>query len=91
VKPAELSEKQNVDFKTEGQMVKSYSRGWEIYYDGKDWRYSDNHQIEDDSRPCKKCGCKPTEEGYDACLGYIDGVKSACCGHGVEEPFVIPR
>lgn len=33
----------------------------------------------------------PTKEGYDACLGHIAGVKSACCGHGVEEPFVIPN
>ena len=31
----------------------------------------------------------PTKEGYDACLGHIDGAKSACCGHGVEEPYVL--
>jgi hypothetical protein len=70
-------------------MVKGYSRGWEIYYDGESWRYVDNHEILDDSRPCKKCGCMPTKEGYDACLGHIDGVKSACCGHGVEEPYMV--
>ena len=50
-------------------MVKAYSRGWEIYYDGEHWRYVDNNEIENDSRPCKKCGCMPTNEGYDACLG----------------------
>ena len=55
-------------------MVKAYSRGHEIYFDGKDWRYSDNNAINDDSRPCKKCGRMPTNEGYDACLGYLDGV-----------------
>ena len=70
-------------------MTTSYSRGWEIYYDGKDWRYADNNQIHDDSRPCKRCGRMPTEEGCDACLGYIEGAKHACCGHGVEEPYVI--
>jgi hypothetical protein len=70
-------------------MVKTYSHGWEIYYDGKDWRYSDNDQICDDSRPCKRCGRMPTVEGYDACLGHIDGVKSACCGHGVEKPYFV--
>ena len=69
--------------------VKSYSRGWEIYYEGKDWRYVDNNTLLDDSRPCKKCGCMPTKDGYDACLGHIKGAKSACCGHGVEEPYVI--
>jgi hypothetical protein len=31
----------------------------------------------------------PTKEGYDACLDHIDGVSSACCGHGVEEPYTI--
>ena len=70
-------------------MVKSYSRGWEIYYDGEHWRYVDNNAIENDYRPCKRCGRTPTQEGYDACLGHIDGVKSACCGHGVEEPYIV--
>lgn len=70
-------------------MIKSYSRGWEIYYDGEHWRYVDNNEIENDYRPCKRCGRTPTQEGYDACLGHIDGVKSACCGHGVEEPYIV--
>ena len=70
-------------------MVKAYSRGWEIYYDGEHWRYVDNDEIENDSRPCKKCGRMPTKEGYDACLGHVEGAKSACCGHGAEEPYVV--
>lgn len=70
-------------------MTISYSRGWEIYYDGNNWRYSDNNQIHDNSRPCQRCGRMPTEEGHDACLGHIDGVKAACCGHGSEESYVI--
>ena len=44
-------------------MVKSNSRGWDIYHDGKDWRYSDNNEIFDDSRPCKRCGKHPTKKG----------------------------
>ena len=52
-------------------MIKSHSRGWEIYFDGNDWRYSDKGKLLDDSRPCKRCGRMPTKEGYDACLGYI--------------------
>ena len=31
----------------------------------------------------------PTKEGYDACLGFIEGAKSACCGHGVERAYVV--
>ena len=70
-------------------MTKSHSRGWEIYWNGKEWRYIDNDELIDDERPCKRCGHKPTKEGYDACLGYIEGVTSACCGHGVEPLYII--
>lgn len=70
-------------------MITSHSRGWEIYYDGKNWRYTDNNEIDDGMRACKKCGRLPTPEGYDACVGYIEGCTSACCGHGVEEPYFL--
>ena len=71
-------------------MIKSYSRGWEIYYDGVNWRYCDNHElVKSGQRPCKRCGKMPTADGYDACLGHIAGAKSACCGHGIEKPFVM--
>lgn len=72
-------------------MATSYSRGHEIYYDWKteNWRYIDNNEIVNNDRPCKKCGCKPTSQGYDACLGHIEGVSSACCGHGVVEPYMV--
>ena len=68
-------------------MVISDSRGHIIYYDGKDWRYLDTNEIDDGKRACKRCGCFPTVEGYDACLGHIEGVSSACCGHGVGKPY----
>lgn len=69
--------------------VKSYERGHEIFFDGINWRYSDNKQIANGKRRCKKCGMKPTKEGYDACLKHIAGATSACCGHGVENGYVI--
>lgn len=70
-------------------MATSFSRGHEIYYDGTVWRYNDTGEIDNDSRPCKRCGCMPTKEGYDACLGHIDGATSACCGHGVVDAYVV--
>lgn len=63
----------------------SYLRGHKVYWDTKIWRYFDDDSIFDDSRPCVRCGRMPTPEGYDACLGHIKGVTSACCGHGVSE------
>lgn len=72
-------------------MATSHSRGHEVYYDWETrvWRYVDTKEIENKTRPCKRCGCTPTREGYDACLGYIAGATSACCGHGIEEPYVV--
>ncbi|HAT4161936.1 hypothetical protein ACSXAB_07085 [Clostridium perfringens] len=71
--------------------ITSYERGHEIFFDGIDWRYSDNKKIINGKRACKKCGMLPTKEGYDACLKEINGVISACCGHGVEKGYVIKR
>lgn len=72
-------------------MVKSYSRGHSIYFDNQnnEWRYSNDNTPVSVERPCKKCGMEPTKEGYDACLGYIPGATSACCGHGVLNKFVV--
>jgi hypothetical protein len=63
-------------------------RGHRVHFDGV-WRYEDGTPAPDD-RPCTRCGEPPTPEGYDACLGYIEGARSACCGHGVTEPYILP-
>lgn len=71
-------------------MPTSYSRGHKIAYINNEWVYADNEKpIDKEIRPCKRCGKMPTPEGYDACLGFVDNVSSACCGHGVEEPYSI--
>lgn len=70
-------------------MITSYSRGHKIYFDGTEWRFADNNEIDDGLRTCKRCGRKPTIEGYDACLGRVKGATSACCGHGVEKGYTV--
>ena len=70
-------------------MIKSYIRGHEVYFNGDDWFYVDNDEYANYDRLCKKCSNQPTKEGYDHCLGYIDGVSHACCGHGVEESYAV--
>lgn len=40
-------------------------------------------------RPCRQCGDLPTPEGDDPCIGHIPGVYSACCGHGVEDGYIL--
>ena len=70
-------------------MITSQSRGNKIVYTNK-WVYADSGApIDTEERPCTRCGRMPTPEGYDACLGYIEGAASACCGHGVNALEVI--
>lgn len=58
----------------------------------KRWEYADGKPVGKDGkieyRPCPKCGGLPTEEGHDACLRKLPGVKSACCGHGVRAGYI---
>ena len=62
--------------------------GHSVYFDESQdaWFYSDtNEPIENNHRPCKKCGRLEIDENgerVDECLGRLPGVKYACCGHG---------
>lgn len=31
---------------------------------------------------CGYCGVSRTKEGHDGCLGTLENVMNACCGHG---------
>lgn len=71
-------------------MIFSHHRGHPIEFTHKKWRYSDNKKpIQNNERPCTRCGRMPTPEGYDACLGHLKGVTSACCGHGIHEKTIV--
>jgi len=37
-----------------------------------------------EDRPCGYCGKHNSPEGYDGCIGEIEGAINACCGHGNE-------
>jgi hypothetical protein len=62
-------------------------------YDTECWYYVDTGEIlhphAKPTRPCPKCGLRPTEEGHDGCLGTLPGVRWACCGHGVEGAYLV--
>ena len=40
-------------------------------------------------RPCVQCGLLAAPDGPDPCLGLLPDVRAACCGHGVDEPYVL--
>ena len=72
-------------------MISSYARGHEIKFIDECWIYADTRKTFDDSRPCIRCGKPPDKNGHDACMGYLAGVVSACCGHGVSAPILIAK
>jgi hypothetical protein len=68
-------------------------RGNPTYYDEttNTFHYTDGTPVPtnpSEERPCTRCGKSPTPEGYDACLGFIEGAKAACCGHGIETGYI---
>lgn len=68
--------------------ARAHHRGHIIEWTGAAWTYADGAPL-DPLKPCVQCGQCPTPEGYDACLGYIQGASSVCCGHGVENPILL--
>jgi hypothetical protein len=70
-------------------MTRSFLNGNLICFIDDAWRYAWGGDVDrDNPRPCPKCNMTPTEEGHDACLKNLPGVKAACCGHGKHEGYV---
>jgi len=72
-------------------VASTYINGNLVYYKKGDWYYYDDCLVFNNPRPCPKCGKLPTSEGYDACLGYIEGAIQACCGHGITNSYIWRR
>jgi len=53
------------------------------------WDKNKNTWEPDGCEPCPKCGRMPTPEGYDACIGFVPGAASVCCGHGIVPPYIV--
>lgn len=55
------------------------------------WCYADTGEPynNDHPRPCISCGERATSDGHDPCIANLPGVVNACCGHGVEEGYIM--
>ena len=65
---------------------RSKFRGWDIRLNGRYWIFCDDGQPVPNAwykKPCGHCLKPRTKEGHDGCLGTLEGVRNACCGHGV--------
>ena len=72
-------------------MSHSKYRGHNIEFVNDIWIYSDNKipVSEDKNRACGHCGKSQAKEGHDGCIGTLEGVMNACCGHGkTKEAYV---
>jgi hypothetical protein len=64
-------------------------RGHPIIYSGK-WKYAEGPQRGKygRERPCTHCHA--VSRDYDVCLGQLEGVATACCGHGqVDDAYIV--
>ena len=70
-------------------MARSHFRGHPTVYEKGEWRYEDTKEPlpvnAGEIRPCILCGKIFPEDMADPCLGKLPGVKSACCGHGIQD------
>lgn len=58
-------------------------RGHPIYFDGDEWRYVDDDSPTSNTyRNCGICKLPNRSDGHDACIGVLQNVTNACCGHG---------
>lgn len=69
--------------------VKTNIKGWLVVFRNNELVYEDTLELITKKRPCKRCGKMSTKKGYDPCLGYLPGVSSACCGHGLGGGHII--
>ena len=71
-------------------MTKSYLRGHQIIHKNNKWLYAGTLiPTIGNERPCGYCGKENTKEGHDGCLGRLEGVMNACCGHGTDKAYVM--
>lgn len=73
-------------------MNRSKFRGYIIEQNCGKWIFADTGLSTEETwinRPCGTCGLYNTKEGYDGCIGKLDDVINACCGHGEQEEAYI--
>lgn len=74
------------------KIIISQSNGHKIYYDrfNEAWRYLDDHKdIEHETRSCIKCNQYQNKDGHDYCISNLPNVSHACCGHGLDDGYVL--
>lgn len=57
-------------------------------------RIQNGHTLRDQTKPsrtgeCPRCGHLHNETEPDHCLGTLNGVQAACCGHGTHPGYIL--
>lgn len=65
-------------------------RGHEIIKDGNRFVYVDTGEpVHENRRSCGHCGLANNKDDNDGCIGTLQGVMNACCGHGCDKAAYI--
>lgn len=60
-----------------------YYRGHEIINKNDVYYFKDGQKVSDNKNiQCGFCNLPNRDDGHDACIGELEGVMNACCGHG---------
>ena len=69
--------------------LKEFADGFDIL------RYVNDDMVVDYNHPraCPRCGRTPDSipNDFDPCIGCVDGLQAACCGHGIDDPYVFTK
>lgn len=65
------------------------NNGNKTYVKNKSRFYEDGKSVDIGHKPCVACGKHPNSDGTDACIGRLENVMNACCGHGVSEGYIM--
>lgn len=72
------------------ERVMYHKNGNKVYFDRKlkFWRYVNDGGDAFIPRACPSCHLFQHDDGRDACMPYMTGVKASCCGHGIKMGFI---
>lgn len=73
---------------TPARPLKGFLRGNAVEWDGKTWRLPNGSDATAAVLTCPECEVPMAPGDPDACLGKIEGIAGACCGHGKHLGYV---
>lgn len=68
--------------------ARGFLRGNAVTWDGSTWRTADGRDATACALRCPRCDVDLQPGDPDACIGVVEGIAGACCGHDVHLGYV---